>query len=159
MKALSIKNPWATLIAHGIKDIENRTWRTKFKGRIYIHVSSPKKFHVELTDPQMIQALPLIPLFTDGKVSFGAIIGEVDIIDCVQNHQSIWAEKAAHGEKPIWNWVLENAVLYDHQIENVKGALSLWEYTKYCPSCKKEQLASYFSKGDDECVGCLYLPY
>ena len=37
MKALSIKQPWASLIAHGIKDIENRTWKTNFRGRIYIH--------------------------------------------------------------------------------------------------------------------------
>ena len=32
MKALSIKQPWASLIAHGIKDIENRTWKTNFLG-------------------------------------------------------------------------------------------------------------------------------
>lgn len=128
MKTLSIKNPWALLIAHGIKDIENRTWRTTHRGRIYIHVSAPKKFSVNLTDQQMIKALPLIPLFTTGKVAFGAIIGEVDIIDCVLDHASLWAEKAAPGDKPIWNWVLENAVLYDQPIENVKGALSFWEY-------------------------------
>lgn len=39
MKALSIKQPWASLIAHGIKNIENRTWKTHFRGRIYIHAS------------------------------------------------------------------------------------------------------------------------
>ncbi|MCS3017987.1 ASCH domain-containing protein [Phocaeicola vulgatus] len=26
MKAITIKQPWASLIVHGIKDIENRTW-------------------------------------------------------------------------------------------------------------------------------------
>lgn len=39
MKALSIKQPWASLIAHGIKDIENITWKTQFRGRIFIHAS------------------------------------------------------------------------------------------------------------------------
>lgn len=39
MKALSIKQPWASLIAQGIKDIENRTWKTSYRGRIYIHAS------------------------------------------------------------------------------------------------------------------------
>ena len=34
MKTLTIKQPWATLIAMGIKDIENRTWPTKFRGTI-----------------------------------------------------------------------------------------------------------------------------
>ena len=32
MKALTIKQPWASLIVHGIKDIENRTWRTDYRG-------------------------------------------------------------------------------------------------------------------------------
>lgn len=40
MKALSIKNPMGILIALGIKPIENRTRRTHFRGKIYIHVSA-----------------------------------------------------------------------------------------------------------------------
>ena len=42
MKAISIKQPWASLIAHGIKDIENRTWKCpqKYIGqRVLIHAS------------------------------------------------------------------------------------------------------------------------
>jgi len=34
MKALSIKQPWASLIAHGIKNIENRTWKSTSKHQI-----------------------------------------------------------------------------------------------------------------------------
>ncbi|RZJ91586.1 MAG: ASCH domain-containing protein, partial [Chryseobacterium sp.] len=44
MKSLSIKQPWASLIASGIKDIENRTWATKYRGRIYIHASGKPAF-------------------------------------------------------------------------------------------------------------------
>ncbi len=36
MKTLKSKNPWALLIVAGIKDFENGTWRTKFRGRICI---------------------------------------------------------------------------------------------------------------------------
>lgn len=42
MKVISIKQPWASLIAHGIKDIENRTWKCpqKYIGqRVLIHAS------------------------------------------------------------------------------------------------------------------------
>jgi hypothetical protein len=39
MKALSIRNPWAWLIAHGFKSIENRDWDTKFRGTFLIHAS------------------------------------------------------------------------------------------------------------------------
>ena len=39
MKALSIRQPWAWLILHGGKDIENRTWATKLRGRVLIHAA------------------------------------------------------------------------------------------------------------------------
>lgn len=35
--ALSIRQPWAWLIIHGGKDIENRTWPTRFRGRVAVH--------------------------------------------------------------------------------------------------------------------------
>jgi len=38
-KTLSIKCPYSYLVAAGIKDIENRNWKTKYRGRIYIHSS------------------------------------------------------------------------------------------------------------------------
>lgn len=143
MKTLSIKQPWASLIAHGIKDVENRTWKTNHRGRIYIHVSAPKKFNVEMTDEQTILAAPVLAKVFDFDLPFGAIIGEVDIVDCVLNHESIWAEHMSthqceetgikildRGQKYIWNWVLANPVLYDEPILNVKGKLSLWDYNK-----------------------------
>lgn len=37
--ALSVKQPWAWLITHGYKDIENRTWATKYRGPFLIHAS------------------------------------------------------------------------------------------------------------------------
>ena len=39
MKALSIRQPWAWMILHCGKDIENREWPTRFRGRVLIHAS------------------------------------------------------------------------------------------------------------------------
>ena len=39
MKVLTIKQPYASLIAHGFKKYEFRTWKTKYRGEIYIHAS------------------------------------------------------------------------------------------------------------------------
>ena len=143
MKAFSIKQPWASLIAHGIKDIENRTWKTNFRGRIYIHTSASKvKFDNWYDSPltnQQLLSLP-IPNYVL-KFNYSAIIGEVDIVDCIINHPSIWAEKTVLDEfyedgndnyitKPIYNWVLANPVLYDKPILNVKGKLSFWNIDK-----------------------------
>lgn len=42
MKAISIRQPWAWLIVNGFKDIENRSWRTKYRGPVLIHASAAK---------------------------------------------------------------------------------------------------------------------
>lgn len=39
MKALSVRQPWAWLLANGYKPVENRTWNTKFRGLVLIHAS------------------------------------------------------------------------------------------------------------------------
>ena len=145
MKALSIKQPWASLIAHGIKNIENRTWKTKFRGRIFIHASSSpaiNQLRVLNEEQYLIAQKHFLKLglnkFSDLPIS--AIIGEVDIVDCVVNHPSIWADYTSgfedNGEfvpnqKTIYNWVLANPVLYDKPILNVKWKLSFWK-TDYC---------------------------
>jgi hypothetical protein len=158
MKALSIKQPWASLIANGIKDIENRTWRTNFRGKIYIHASADLKL-LKKTGNELYTKEQWLKIPSKMISVSSAIIGEVDIIDCVINHSSIWAEQSLirpdviddkyynnpfldncsfnqklynkdlalfENTKPIYNWVLANAKLYDKPILNVKGKLSFW---------------------------------
>ena len=156
MKAISIKQPWASLIAHGIKDIENRTWKTNYRGKVYIHASAKQagSYDELLNDLQKIEFKEKYYRVTLRKQHhFSAIIGEVDIVDCVINHPSIWAEKTNtihkkpsskdknlrgydsalkmyQRNKPIYNWVLANPVIYEKPILNVKGKLSFWEFEK-----------------------------
>lgn len=135
MKALTVKQPWAQLIVSGIKNIENRSWKTNFRGRTYIHASQkpvPMNGMPDGFNPTTEQWSDLVRNhwnIKDGRLPDlmaaninSAIIGEVDIIDCVQNHPSIWAEQG------VWNWVLANSVCYDEPILNVKGAQSFWQY-------------------------------
>lgn len=90
MRAISVRQPWAHLIIHGPKDIENRTWATKIRGRVLIHASSAmsrreyafvKQFAAQLTDFEL-------PSFED--LQRGGIIGSVEISDCVQHSASPW---------------------------------------------------------------------
>lgn len=125
IKVLTVKQPWASLIVHGIKDIENRTWNTNFRGRILIHASSNKKEGWCLNDIQRFclkQSGSVLYNTALETLPFGAIIGSIEVIDCVQNHPSIWAEKG------VYHWVLANPVLFEKPIENVKGKLGLWSY-------------------------------
>ena len=90
MKALSIKQPFAWLIANGIKDIENRKWRSNYRGRLLIHASKTwdqqgyeyVKFHTMDSESQL-------PSERD-EYDFGAIIGVVTMVDVVQFHPSKW---------------------------------------------------------------------
>jgi len=124
MKALTVKQPWAELIVSGEKDIENRTWRTLYRGRILIHTAKTVVPSSQLADyplPAIQQYISMV----DELQAFGvtsAIIGSVEIVDCVHNHPSKWAEKG------VWNWVLANPIKFERPILNINGKLSLWEY-------------------------------
>lgn len=166
MKAITIKQPWASLIVHGIKDIDNRTWACpkKYIGqRVLIHASKEKDKREKplLTDEQYELAGGVSGYRTHIFGNISAIIGSVEIVDCVINHPSIWAEQTEGfvtgikpklhefitGEKVKYNWVLANSIIFEKPIENVKGKLSFWDYPGInevkieCPYCGSIELA------------------
>lgn len=171
MKAITIKQPWASLIVHGIKDIENRTWTCpkKYIGqRVLIHASKSKDKREKplLTEEQYKLAGGVSGYGTHIFGNRGAIIGSVEIVDCVVNHSSIWAEKTENytvgmnpklhenitGKKVIYNWVLANPVLFEKPIP-AKGRLSFWEYDGLLPfdailEANKDVLKRIKEKGD-----------
>lgn len=126
MKAITIKQPWASLIVSGLKDIENRSWKTNFRGRVLIHAAKTtvKEGWSALNKIQIKEVSPHKDKLYGDKEDLpkGAIIGSVEVVDCVKNHPSLWAEKG------VWNWVLANPVMFPEPIINVKGKLSFWEY-------------------------------
>lgn len=130
MKALSIKNPWAHLIAAGVKDVENRTWSTQHRGRMLIHASQkPDARYREMSllfTPEQWAHLngEVSDLCIVGRFPSSAIIGEVEVIGCVQNSDSVWAERFPG----CWHWQLKNPILYQNPIINISGKLSLWEF-------------------------------
>jgi hypothetical protein len=84
--AVSIRQPWAWLIVHGYKDVENRTWITKYRGEISIHASQKSdtngyKWVIENFD------IILPPL---SSFECGGIVGEARLIDCVNVYKSPW---------------------------------------------------------------------
>ncbi len=125
-KALSLTQPMAWAIFHG-KDVENRTWPTKFRGRVYIHAS--KKFdkeHFNFIALSGIEVLLDEPL-PQGEFVHGAIIGEVDIIDCRYRHgdmnDNLFSPWAVVGQ---YGFILANAVEYDNPIP-CKGMLGFFK--------------------------------
>jgi len=129
MKALSIRQPWAWLIAKGYKDTENRTWPTKFRGQVYVHAG--KRFDRDalkgisehkgiLLPTETVAAIAWLSLSHTPKfLASGAIIGEVDIVDCVTDSDSPWFTGP-------YGFVLRDPVLYEKAIP-CKGRLGLFE--------------------------------
>ena len=94
MKAITIKQPWASLIVHGIKDIENRTWPCpdKYIGqRVLIHASlKPDREPYMIFNDVQADAIDNCIMDVCGYYKqTGAIIGSVEIVGCSINHPSI----------------------------------------------------------------------
>lgn len=128
MKVLSVKQPWAALLVNGIKDIENRTRRTTFRGRILIHASKAQKseFIADFLTGEQAKAVCEAKIEDSdfGKsLVRGMIIGSIEIYDCVKNDSSIWAEKN------VWNWKVRKPILFKKPIP-AKGKLGLWNFEK-----------------------------
>ena len=94
--AIAVIQPWAHAIVHGWKDIENRDWHTNFRGPVCIHASKfDKRKYAEQLDGYKATVVPGGPLahvpdFGFDDLTFGAIIGVVDIVDCVTRSASSW---------------------------------------------------------------------
>ncbi len=89
MLAISAQQPWGFAILHG-KDIENRTWRHPFRGRVLLHVGKKidrdgaETARLILAERHGVELPPLTSLPT------GGIVGAVTIVDCVERSDSPW---------------------------------------------------------------------
>lgn len=85
---LSVRQPYAWAIVAGIKDVENRSWATKIRGRIFIHAGKNNAGVDDGLDDFRRKGVRKLPKEQD--MTFGAIIGSVEIVDCVEKHSSKW---------------------------------------------------------------------
>lgn len=72
MKVLSLKEPWTSLISEKIKCIETRSWKTSYRGELYIHASKKK-----LTKKDLIEYKEQLDLLTNTNFKYGYIISKV----------------------------------------------------------------------------------
>ncbi|MCQ2350787.1 MAG: DEAD/DEAH box helicase family protein [Paludibacteraceae bacterium] len=132
--ALAVKQPWATLICTGIKDVENRTWKTDYRGRLYIVASSTDQLSVfenqevpqewlDIITEQ--QAKGNLPDLKDCPKS--AVIGYVDVVDCSCDYvDSVWSGGSIDNGNV--NWILKNAHVFKNaQFPGFKAKLNFFE--------------------------------
>lgn len=126
MKALTIKEPWASLIINEYKTYEFRSWKTNYRGKILIHAGKS----LESNQAKKFKEYNL-------EYSCGEIIGEADLVDCIKVTEefdkelkmknSIVYGNSGHVEN--YAWKLENIKKYENKIK-VNGKLGLWNYEK-----------------------------
>lgn len=129
MKVLSLTQPYAELIKNGTKEIETRSWKTNYRGKIYIHASSTKIPKASKENAELMK------LTANADMDFGNIICSADLVDCIEmtdsyikNLKEINHNEFVSGiyEVGRYAWILENVEVLGKPIK-AKGRLGLWE--------------------------------
>lgn len=121
MKVLTLRQPWATLVAEGIKKYEFRTWKTKYRGKVLIHAGTG-------IDKEDMKKYDIMNLDFPSR----RIVAIVEIEDCLEldeklNKEIIEENNIAYGNKirTGYAWKLKNVKKIKCGKE-VNGQLGLW---------------------------------
>ena len=127
MKVISIKQPYASLIIEGYKEYEFRTWKTKYRGEIYIHASLTE-------DKEAMKKYKKLNL----DYPKGCIIGKAILFDCLEINEDFRTMIKSKNVYPyIYNHVLnKDKNKYAFHMINIekinpiesKGQLGIWNY-------------------------------
>lgn len=117
-KALSIRQPFAWLIVEGHKEVENRSWSTRYRGPVLIHAGLSRS---DFNDEEAEYIAKKYRVSIPHELVFGGIVGVVDLVDCVEKSSSRWHVAGKMG------WVLANPRKLSFR--PCKGALGLFTPT------------------------------
>jgi activating signal cointegrator 1 len=136
MKALTLQQPWATLVAIGAKRYETRGWTTSHRGHVAIHAGkSFPRCAVErcIHDPIVRRALLLGGIREYHELPRGAVIAIARIVDCLPTSELVAAglskRQRTFGDygPGRWAWQLADVQLLAEP-EPAQGALGLWNW-------------------------------
>lgn len=127
MKVLSLREPYASLIKEGIKTIETRSWKTNYRGKLYIHASLGK---IKLND---LNTQKLLSYLTDKEMKYGRIIACVNLVDCqymdekfiIKINKNPKQKACGLYEVGRYAWLLKDIEILQEPI-NAKGKLGIW---------------------------------
>jgi len=127
MAALTVRQPWASLIVTGhkevgYKNVENRTWcppkSFAMPGLLAIHASKADSKEGMRTWGH---------LFDPASLPRQTILGTVRVEKCITTSKSVWAEYARPGEKEVLHWVLSHPVKFRTPVP-ASGKLGVWKW-------------------------------
>lgn len=129
MRMLTLKEPFATLISLKIKTIETRSWKTKYRGEMYIHVG--------LKRPNYVYKSNDFKKIADKYQynNFGYVICKCKLVDCIEMTEKYIEDVKKNnyinyicGEYKVgrFAWILEDIEIIDKF--PAKGRLGIWHY-------------------------------
>lgn len=141
-KAITVWQPYATLIALRLKRFETRGWQTKYRGPLAIHAA--KKIDYEACEHELIKSALAKHGYTVDNLPTGAIIayselkdcheiGKVDTWDRIADYK--WTDGCIWGDEFEFGWYEEGRFAWEivdvRQIEPIpaKGQQRLWNWT------------------------------
>lgn len=118
IRVLTIKEPYVTPIAAGIKHYETRAYKTNYRGEIYIHTA---KTTMEVPDGGNAGTMPL-----------GCIVLKAVLTDCIRMDDGFIEEINKDRQEALWGfysvdrwaWKLENVEVIEPIRAN--GSLGIW---------------------------------
>lgn len=126
MKVLTIKEPYASLIANNIKKYEFRTWKTNYRGDVLIHAGKS-------SDKEAIKKYDKYNL----ECKNGYIIVKAKIVDCIEVTDKL-RKQLKEENSFVYSHIIENNSWsgYAFKLENIEkiepisinGKLSFWNY-------------------------------
>lgn len=149
MKALTIMEPWASLIFTAdyvgipFKQVETRSWKTSYRGKLAIHAGKKKlhksvDFFMGMSEEDMTH---FMEAGIDGdkaldQLVYGAVLGEVEIVDCVPMEELRKTRYATPSEMAFgdwsdgrYGWIFAKPIRYAEPVP-ATGKLGLWEWEK-----------------------------
>lgn len=134
MKILTLWQPWASLIALGLKEYETRSWGTSYRGELAIHAAKRKMdMDAKLTWSNAISLaqeagkdVSRLPYLED--IPLGEIVAVVNLTDCLRmvdnpslkSRSTILIEDQSYLELEVGFWTLEEGDRYAWKLENIR---------------------------------------
>ena len=117
MKAVTICQPYADMIARGEKPIENRTWPTAYRGPLAIHAGTSRAW-LEADDEAERPGM-----------AFGAIVATAQLVDCVRVAELPPELRNHHEANGPWCWILTGIEPLEPPCP-CRGARGVWEWRR-----------------------------
>jgi len=129
VKALSVCQPYASLLVAGLKTIETRTWSTQYRGKLLICASKKElgTIHDLRIDHRyrLAQDLWGRPCRTGDQLPVGVAVGVVEVVDCRRMTGDDWDAACCDPYPGAYGFVCENA--YAIKPFAVRGKLMMWD--------------------------------